>query len=1418
MATSSRLPFAQRSHTERSDPSTIMLEVGLFNPEMPGDKRRAAALWERVPPAARTFDLLRRVVQANPDVLRHDARASDPEVMGELIGENPALIAYATADLLQSVDFARGMIEHNPSALLELPFHEEVKSNPELALQAIRLSGAYQPIFSGLPQSLRDDVAFCRQAQALFDGGAIPLPACGANVVDDRDLMLQVLARHPAAYRLISPRLRGDLEVFRVASRLDAATPVTEEARAFLREQIYPFMQAKLTDDAEFIDARMAQDPQIFRWASARLRDDVQRTAVAVRAIPEMELYGAVSVTDNAMEILVGLATRGPSVFRRASPALRANREFLETAVKSGVGFTHLEAQGNDPTLWPLLLQFIKDHPGSVYMKTPEEVTWAQDLLRGPDAFRNDPASMRVAIPLVGMEVAGPELMDNAEFVWELLDQSNPGTVDSIMRQASLRVRGQASVGQYYFDKGGRNLGLIAVPLSNDRAFIQQFIERDAAMLAHVGSALKNDLSFIREVAIPLSRTAAARMSSAGASPLSLTLSRLLKPLRETREEKAEPHVTTFAKLDASRRLTLRFVRAWAEQAAQFADDLPAYQREVYLNALKDAILSRHTGLSTMDEAKLSERLDLKTLRERAEQVKGWRMAAGSITPDLIWPTFLASQRKMSIDPVFLEVASLDAGVLRERGVLSADEDLVWSEMAQLLQAVRTPPLVKTPKTQQEYAQRCTRAIRLAQVLEDLGVVNSAWSPSDRAALLDPASTVAHMPKDWWDQAQAAIAFAQLRPTGLEHVNPYRGFQMAAYEAVCAAYEVDPFGDDAQRQAERFAAANVANLFGRDLTKAKRFVSEHPANARRRITDENALIEIQAIAQRLRQDDELFEEFKSDMDLVGYAIPKERSYGDVYLSLYQRLSQTGMIKMDMAAIRPEDLDDEDWQDHLSRLPDIPFEDLIPSLTEIIEASLKNQFDGRISMESRKSPSMQLHDAGQFNLPPAGVEWNKEEWIALVARHPECSQFIESFPDFERHFGRVATGPLDLQRGIKMVGYGKVSSDEASIAALAADLSMSQESYRNLLQHAKNPKTHALLPDAHLEGQRELAGYSLHLMGVGDPRALVIGDLSSCCQKLRGAGEAAAIHSFEQPSSGVYYIENAAGEMVAQAFSWLSADGKWIILDSIESRFSDAKNVNAVQALFVDLALRLRAQGYGCIVSSTGYGMTRDVRRAMGIEDLPKAKVQVPPISVACGYLDCRPGSQAFSLDPLVERQQLWPTRWTRAMSDHWPEFVRPAAWRPRPEEFVAQVDKPDGSVQVACRTESQGQAARILVQAKLRDGGFLAYDEKRLDLTVRQSADVWKNGKPGQVLIDQAVEMVERRNALPDLEKTRLFKAMDAVVKAAEKAQDKADAQAHTEAQNRAETQNDGDPELSSDFREDTQPETLAVTPVSASA
>lgn len=89
---------------------------------------------------------------------------------------------------------------------------------------------------------------------------------------------------------------------------------------------------------------------------------------------------------------------------------------------------------------------------------------------------------------------------------------------------------------------------------------------------------------------------------------------------------------------------------------------------------------------------------------------------------------------------------------------------------------------------------------------------------------------------------------------------------------------------------------------------------------------------------------------------------------------------------------------------------------------------------------------------------------------------------------------------------------------------------------------------------------ELGDYRAYIMDAKDPRQVMIGYDTNCCQHLRGAGETAMIYGLANPDAGFFVIEDkTSGKILAQAEAWQTADGGKLVFDNIE--FADDRQID-----------------------------------------------------------------------------------------------------------------------------------------------------------------------------------------------------------------------------------------------------------------
>ena len=264
----------------------------------------------------------------------------------------------------------------------------------------------------------------------------------------------------------------------------------------------------------------------------------------------------------------------------------------------------------------------------------------------------------------------------------------------------------------------------------------------------------------------------------------------------------------------------------------------------------------------------------------------------------------------------------------------------------------------------------------------------------------------------------------------------------------------------------------------------------------------------------------------------------------------------------------------------------------------------------------------LHDAGQFQVPKD--EMNKAEWGKFLAKNPEGMQFLDAAPSFEKEHGRVANSTKELRNFSIMKSVGSefgTESKSATYVLHAALAGVPNRDIRRAIGYRGQEKTRQDIPDIKIEGKGVATGFTIRQLDMGDFRALTIGHESSCCQRLESAGESCAIHSFKEPSSGVFVIENKEGELMAQTWAWTDKDKSTIVFDSVESHRFDDKVVNATAELISALSADLGEKGFKAMLSNTSYGMTMQVGDAIGVKE---EHLKAPPsMAVRSSYSDVK---------------------------------------------------------------------------------------------------------------------------------------------------------------------------------------------------
>ena len=127
---------------------------------------------------------------------------------------------------------------------------------------------------------------------------------------------------------------------------------------------------------------------------------------------------------------------------------------------------------------------------------------------------------------------------------------------------------------------------------------------------------------------------------------------------------------------------------------------------------------------------------------------------------------------------------------------------------------------------------------------------------------------------------------------------------------------------------------------------------------------------------------------------------------------------------------------------------------------------------------------------------------------------------------------------------------------------------------------------------------ELGNYKAYIMDAQDPRQVMIGYDTDCCQHLGGAGETAMMYGLANPDAGFFVIEDKkSGKILAQAETWQTADGEKLVFDNIE--FVDDRQISQFAPV---IAKWCEESPYPDILMGNGYNemVNNSIRTSDGI--------------------------------------------------------------------------------------------------------------------------------------------------------------------------------------------------------------------------
>lgn len=192
----------------------------------------------------------------------------------------------------------------------------------------------------------------------------------------------------------------------------------------------------------------------------------------------------------------------------------------------------------------------------------------------------------------------------------------------------------------------------------------------------------------------------------------------------------------------------------------------------------------------------------------------------------------------------------------------------------------------------------------------------------------------------------------------------------------------------------------------------------------------------------------------------------------------------------------------------------------------------------------------LHDAAQVMVG----ETNKAAWAAYRGKH---SGWLAANP--------LAALPVPLRWEAMSIALERASEDEG-LPAPAVDLHPASLPEACLTSEEIDLLRSVRVDRESIPPVMEFDGtYTLRTVERGNPLALKLGELTSCCQRLGYAADSCVRHGVANPDGGFWAIQDKAGRVVAQSWVWRSGDV--VTADNIECSRNTQTQYEAVLPLY-----------------------------------------------------------------------------------------------------------------------------------------------------------------------------------------------------------------------------------------------------------
>ncbi len=218
----------------------------------------------------------------DPDLIQYtglEAR-DNKEFMLPLVKEFGGSIFKLASDRLRNdLEIARAACKHDPDLIQYTGL--EARDNKEFMLPLVKEFGG--SIFKLASDRLRNDLEIARAAcehdpDLIWDAGK--------EVRDNKEFVLLLVNRSPLIIDIVSPRLRNDLEIVLAACECDSS--------------LIEFAGQEVRDNRESMLLLVKKfGGNIFKWASDRLRNDLEIVLAACEHDPGLIQYAGKEVQNN---------------------------------------------------------------------------------------------------------------------------------------------------------------------------------------------------------------------------------------------------------------------------------------------------------------------------------------------------------------------------------------------------------------------------------------------------------------------------------------------------------------------------------------------------------------------------------------------------------------------------------------------------------------------------------------------------------------------------------------------------------------------------------------------------------------------------------------------------------------------------------------------------------------------------------------------------------------------------------------------------------------------------------------------------------------------------------------------------------------------------------------------------------------